>query len=206
MSHCTSFPFAYTEERHLVSALDKMKLSAEYTVVNEYSNHLAKSLSYVGYMGGNQYRALCAKHEAGNIMILKEKDAYRFSIESSKGPVAYGIASDIEVCFRLFYIESVLEEICDDYRRRGVTARLSSDDNSFSIHLGSDMSISVSISVKGGLVHEEVNGVSGSVCEIITAQIEAMLAAPNSTLTSEWKTAYHEEIDNKIVEVLDLHQ
>ena len=189
-----------------MNALRKMKLNPEYTVVCEYSGHLPKMLSFVGYMGSSQYRALCAKHKFGNIMILKENDAFKFSIESAKRPVPYAIASSIEASFRQFYIESVLEEICDDYRGRGVTAEVSCKNNTFSIRLGSDMSISVNVSVKGGLVHESVNGVRGSICEIITSQIEAMLAAPNSTLTSEWKTEYYEEIDNKIIEVLDLRR
>lgn len=189
-----------------MNALRKMKLNPEYTVVCEYSGHLTKMLSFVGYMGSRQHRALCAKHEMGNIMILKDKDVFKFSVESAKQTLPYTIASAIEASFRQFYIESVLEEICDDYRGRGVTAEVSCENNTFSIRLGSDMSISVNVSVKGGLVHENVNGARGSICEIITSQIEAMLAAPNSTLTSEWKTEYYEEVDNKIIEVLGLRR
>lgn len=189
-----------------MSALEKMNLNSEYTVVSEYSSHLAKLLSFTGYMGRNQYRTIYAKHELGNIMIIKTGDSFRFTIESGKGPVPYSVASDIETSFRQFYVESVLEEICSDYQKRGISAELTRENDSFAIRLGPDMSISVNVSLKGGLVHEDVNGVTGSVCELITSQIEAMLAEPCSTLTSKWKTEYYQKIDNKIIQVLDLRQ
>lgn len=206
MSHCTSFPFAYTEERHIINALQRMDLKPEYDVVSEYSSDLTKKLSFFGYLGRKQYRAVCAKHGEGNIMIIRDKGIFRFMIESSNGDVPYKVASNIESFFRSHYIASVLEEICDDFKARGINAELLNKGNVFHIYLGPDRSISITIEASASSIQESVAGAKGNVCEAITSQIEAMLAAPNSTISSEWKTEYYEQIDNKLIQILNLHQ
>lgn len=204
MSHCTSFPFAYTEERFIVSALRKMGLTFNYDVVSEYSSHISKLLSNFGYLGRKQYRSLVAEYKGCNLLIIRETDSFKFIVESAKGPVSYTTASLAEEEFRRAYIMSALESVCRDFQNKGIIAEIRDQGSSLDLCLGPDMSIIVNVSFANGIVTEDVRGCKGDICEEITAQIEAILAKPNTSLDCQWKTSHFESIDNKTIEVLRL--
>lgn len=181
-----------------------MGLYPEYAVVGEYSNHLSKKLSIIGYLGTNQYRSIVAKCQNLNIMLIKEEGVYHLVLESDKGPASYRLASEIESSFRKYYIESALEAICREFQSQGVIASMSQEGDQFIIRFGTNQSVSVAVSFHENSIHEAVFGASGNICEHITSQIEALLAAPGATLQTEWKTEYYTNVDNHLVEVLNL--
>ncbi len=200
MSHCTRFEFSYVNEDAIAKAFGKMGINPETDIVFLYPSEFSKKvLSKVGYMGSQQFRAVCGRAADGfNLFVCQiEENSYRLLIERdtvSDGDEA--IKADLALSFQKAYISVAIDETIRRIEASGVPARTKETLQGFEIEFGPQYEYSIHVTFAGDEVMEEVRGVKGDICTKLTEELEALLSSPTAELVTEWKPEYtvvHEE-------------
>lgn len=210
MSHCTSFSFSYTDEELAVQAFHRLGLTPTTDVISEYGSDFSKSfLSLLGYAGQRQMRAIVAATESYQYFLCREGKAYRLYLEKEDEPTQSDLADmeDMEMAFRLTYIQIALERLAKTFEDRGTPTRLVQEEDAVILQFGPSFDRSIRITTTSdGFIEEEVAGVVGSSCADITAELENLLSLETAELATQWKPEYHQQIEDEVVQVLRLQQ
>ncbi len=208
MSHCTRFDFAYRDEVIAVKAFRRLGLRPETTAVSWHANEAMKKIAGIlGVAGRHLTRAICAERPPYQYFLVRRGDFFELIVESQDTRALADTArvTRIEADFRLNYLRVVVEEELgrplDD---AGVPWRMEESADTLTVSFGADFRRHVTLRVIGGMIEEEVSGVVGAGCERLTALLENMLLAPTADLITEWKPAYHEIMEDEVVQVLRL--
>jgi hypothetical protein len=208
MSHCTRFDFAYRDEAIAVRAFRHLGLRPETTVISSYASEVAKRvLGGLGLAGRDVSRAICAERAPYTYMLIRKDDYWELIIESGDAQALADVTrvARIEADFRLSYVKvSIEQSLGRQLDDAGVPWRLEVDSNTLTVSFGPDFGRLVVFRVSNRGIEEEVSGILGPSCERLTAELEEMLMAPTAELLTEWKPAYHEMIEDEIVQVLRL--
>jgi hypothetical protein len=207
MSHCTRFEFAYTDEATIVAAFEEMGLSPTTGLVAHFSSDAGKLMARAGYLGKKQYRAICAELDSYQLFVVRERDrSYRLIVERHGLGIADGPnVHRLETAFRRAYLRRSLQSVLDSMDDAGVMYQLEEQVDGFEITFGPDLSKSLRVTLsQNGLIEEEVSGVSGSVCETLTADLEFLLAADGAKLQTTWKPEHSHTVEDQVVQVLRL--
>jgi hypothetical protein len=200
MSHCTTFEFSYVDEEAIAKAFGKMGLSPTTGLVSVFASDFSKKvLSKIGYMGKQQFRAICGQTaDKFNLFVCQiEKGSYQLLIE--RGAVAAGdeaIMVDLALSFQKAYISVAIDETIKRIEASGVPARVKETLQGLEIEFGPNHEYSIYVTFTGDEITEEVRGVKGDICTKLTEELESLLSSPTAELVTEWKPEYtvvHEE-------------
>jgi hypothetical protein len=208
MSHCTRFEFTYKDELTAVRAFQRLGLRPQTTIVSWYSSDLLKKTAgALGIVGDAPTRAIMAARPPYNYLLVHHEGTMSLMIESrdSSAIANQQAIRTLEENFRLQYIEVVIEEqLGGPFSDAGVPWRLSRNADALELQFGPDYRRQISFRLVDGQLQEEVFGVTGASCEKLTSALEAALAAPSAELITEWKPAYHEIVEDEVVQILRL--
>ncbi|WP_192564789.1 DUF2997 domain-containing protein [Pseudomonas gozinkensis] len=205
MSHCTKFEFSYANEEAIAKAFGKMGLSPTTGLVSMFASDFSKKvLSKIGYMGTQQFRAICAETADNfNLFVCKvEEGSYKLLIERdtvSAGDEA--VMADLALGFQKAYISVAVDETVRRIDASGVPSKVKETLQGFEIEFGPHYEYSIHVTVTGDEITEEVRGVKGDICTRLTEELESLLSSPTAELVTEWKPEYtvvHEEQTLKI--------
>ncbi|MFP0196181.1 DUF2997 domain-containing protein [Pseudomonas sp. PHC1] len=205
MSHCTKFEFSYANEEAIAKAFGKMGLIPTTGLVSMFTSEFSKNvLGRIGYMGTQQFRAVCAETADNfNLFVCKiEEGSYKLLIERetvSAGDEA--IMADLALAFQKAYISIAVDETVRRIDASGVPSKVKETLQGFEIEFGPHYEYSIHVTVTGDEITEEVRGVKGDVCTKLTEELESLLSSPTAELVTEWKPEYtvvHEEQTLKI--------
>lgn len=205
MSHCTKFEFSYVNEEAIAKAFGKMGLTPTTALVSMFASDFSKKvLSKIGYMGTQQFRAICAETaDDFNLFVCKiEEGSYKLLIERetiSAGDEA--VMADLALAFQKAYISIAVDETIKRIDASGVPSRVKETLQGFEIEFGPHYEYSIHVTVTGDEITEEVHGVKGDICTRLTEELESLLSSPTAELVTEWKPEYtvvHEEQTLKI--------
>ncbi|MCY0106795.1 DUF2997 domain-containing protein [Pseudomonas monsensis] len=208
MSHCTKFEFSYVNEEAIVKAFGKMGLSPTTALVAMFSSDFSKKvLSKIGYMGSQQFRAICGQTvDEFNLFVCQIEDgSYKLLIEREN--VSAGdetIMADLASSFQKAYVNVAIDETIKRIDASGVPARVKESLQGFEIEFGSNYEYSIHVTFTGDEITEEVHGVKGDICTKLTEELESLLSSPTAQLVTEWKPEYtvvHEEQTLQILSV-----
>ncbi|MFD2645216.1 DUF2997 domain-containing protein [Pseudomonas japonica] len=200
MSHCTKFEFSYVNEEAIAKAFGKMGLSPTTGLVATFASDFSKKvLSRIGYMGTQQFRAICGQTADGfNLFVCQvEEGVYTLLIERetvSDGDEA--IMADLALSFQKAYVSVAIDETVKRIEASGVPANVKETRQGFEIEFGPHHEYSIHVTFTGDEIMEEVRGVKGDICTRLTEELESLLSRPTSELLTEWKPEYtvvHEE-------------
>lgn len=200
MSHCTKFEFSYVNEEAIAKAFCKMGLNPTTALVSVFSSDFSKKvLGRIGYMGKQQFRAICGQTaDEFNLFVCKvEEGSYTLLIERetvSDGDEA--IMADLALSFQKAYIGVAIDETIKRIEASGVPANVKETRQGFEIEFGPHYEYSIHVTFTGNDITEEVRGVKGDICTRLTEELEALLSRPTAELVTEWKPEYtvvHEE-------------
>ncbi|MDF3935982.1 DUF2997 domain-containing protein [Pseudomonas citronellolis] len=200
MSHCTRFEFSYVNEEAIAKAFGKMGLSPTTDMVAIFPSEFSKKvLSKIGYMGKQQFRAVCGQTADGfNLFVCQvEEGSYTLLVEretifADDEAIKAGLASS----FQKAYISVAIDETIKRIETSGVPARTKETLQGFEIEFGPHYEYSIHVNFTGDEVMEEVRGVKGDICTRLTEELESLLSSPAAELVTEWKPEYtvvHEE-------------
>lgn len=191
-----------------MKAFRRLGLRPETTVVSWYANDAMKKIAgQLGLAGRDVSRATCAERAPYQYMLVRKDDYLELIVESHDATALADTVrvARVEADFRLCYLSVMVEEELgrplDD---AGVPWRLEKSADTLTVSFGVDFGRRVAFRVTDGVMEEDVSGVVGASCERLTAALENMLAAPTADLMTEWKPAYHEIIEDEVVQVLRL--
>jgi hypothetical protein len=200
MSHCTKFEFSYVNEEAIAKAFGKMGLRPTTGLVATFASDFSKKvLSKAGYMGQQQFRAICGQTaDEFNLFVCQvEEGAYTLLIERETVSAGDEAAmADLALAFQKAYVSVAIDETIKRIETSGVPARLKESLQGFEIEFGSHYEYSIHVTFTGDEIMEEVRGVKGDVCTRLTEELEALLSRPTAELVTEWKPEYtivHEE-------------
>lgn len=200
MSHCTKFEFSYVNEEAIAKAFGKMGLSPTTGLVSMFSSDFSKKvLSRIGYMGTQQFRAICGQTADGfNLFVCQIEDgSYKLLIERENVSVDdESIMAELALSFQKAYISVAIDETITRIGASGVPARVKEYFHGFEVEFGSNYEYSIHVTFTGDQVTEEVRGVKGDICTKLTEELESLLSRPTAELVTEWKPEYtvvHEE-------------
>ncbi|VVM45741.1 hypothetical protein PS684_00243 [Pseudomonas fluorescens] len=200
MSHCTKFEFSYVNEEAIAKAFGKMGLSPTTGLVSIFSSDFSKKvLSRIGYMGTQQFRAICGQTADGfNLFVCQIEDgSYKLLIERENVSVNdESIMAELALSFQKAYISVAIDETITRIGASGVPARVKEHFHGFEVEFGSNYEYSIHVTFTGDQVTEEVRGVKGDICTKLTEELESLLSRPTAELVTEWKPEYtvvHEE-------------
>ena len=200
MSHCTKFEFSYVNEEAIAKAFGKMGLRPTTGLVATFASDFSKKvLSKAGYMGQQQFRAICGQTaDKFNLFVCQvEEGAYTLLIERETVSAGDEAAmADLALAFQKAYVSVAIDETIKRIETSGVPARLKESLQGFEIEFGSHYEYSIHVTFTGDEIMEEVRGVKGDVCTRLTEELEALLSRPTAELVTEWKPEYtivHEE-------------
>lgn len=200
MSHCTTFQFSYVDEEAIVKAFGKMGLSPTTALVSFFSSDFSKKvLSIIGYMGNQQFRAICGQTtDKFNLFVCQmEEGSYKLLVErdtiSANDEV---VMADLALSFQKAYISVAIDETIKRIDASGVPARVKETLQGFEVQFGPHYEYSIHVTFAGDEITEEVCGVKGDICTQLTETLESLLSSPTAELVTEWKPEYtvvHEE-------------
>ncbi|HCN44451.1 MAG TPA: hypothetical protein DIT18_01315 [Pseudomonas sp.] len=200
MSHCTKFEFSYVNEEAIVKAFGKMGLRPTTGLVATFASDFSKKvLGRIGYMGTQQFRAICGQTaDKFNLFVCQvEQDAYTLLIE--RDTVSTGdesIMAGLASSFQKAYVSVAVDETVKRIEASGVPAKVTETLQGFDIEFGPRHEYSIHVTFAGDEITEEVRGVKGDICTRLTEELESLLSRPTSELVTEWKPEYtvvHEE-------------
>ncbi|MGE8174865.1 DUF2997 domain-containing protein [Pseudomonas fluorescens] len=200
MSHCTRFEFSYVNEEAIAKAFGKMGLSPTTGLVSVFASDFSKKvLSKIGYMGKQQFRAICGQTaDKFNLCVCQiEEGSYKLLIE--RGTISAddeAIMADLALSFQKAYISVAIDETIKRIDASGVPARVKETLQGFEVEFGPNYEYSIHVTFTGDEITEEVHGVKGDICTKLTEELEALLSSPTAELMTEWKPEYtvvHEE-------------
>ncbi|MGY2440301.1 DUF2997 domain-containing protein [Pseudomonas sp. SDO52101_S400] len=200
MSHCTKFEFSYVDEEAIAKAFGKMGLSPTTGLVSVFASDFSKKvLSKIGYMGQQQFRAICGKTaDEFNLFVCQiEEGSYKLLIE--RGTVSANdeaMMADLALRFQKAYVSVAIDETVKRIDASGFPSRVKETGQGFEVEFGPSYEYSIHVTFTGDQVTEEVHGVKGDICTKLTEELEALLSRPTAELVTEWKPAYtvvHEE-------------
>lgn len=208
MSHCTRFDFNYTDERIIVKAFNKLKISCSTTMVCWYDSDFAKKmLRKLGYMGNEQSRAICGWKDEYQFFVCKKKDnLYELFMEKSTVITKQdqikmqSLADD----FRRAYIECAIDRVLRKLENGGMPTRVEKNGDKFVINFGPMYEYSLSVVFDNGQLVEDVHGVKGDFCTKLTEDLEEILSSPTAELNTAWKEEYEMPIEDQNIQVLSL--
>lgn len=200
MSHCTKFEFSYVNEEAIAKAFGKMGLSPTTSLVSTFASDFSKKvLSKLGYLGTQQYRAICGQTADGfNLFVCQiEAGSYKLLIERQSISVNdEAIMDDLALSFQKAYVSVAIDETIKRIEASGVPARVKETLQGFEIEFGPRYEYGIHVTFTGDAITEEVHGVKGDICTKLTEELEALLSSPMAELVTEWKPEYtvvHEE-------------
>lgn len=200
MSHCTRFEFSYVNEEAIAKAFGKMGLAPATDLVAIFPSEFSKKvLGAIGYMGKQQFRAVCGQTADGfNLFVCQvEEGSYKLLIEResvSAGDEA--IKADLASSFQKAYISVAIDETIRRIEASGVPARSKETHQGFEVEFGPHYEYSILVTITGDEIMEEVRGVKGDICTRLTEELESLLSSHAAELVTEWKPEYtvvHEE-------------
>ena len=200
MSHCTKFEFSYVNEEAIAKAFGKLDISPTTGLVSIFSSDFCKKvLSKIGYMGKQQFRAICGQTaDEFNLFVCQvEEGYYKLLIERetiSAGDEA--TMADLALNFQKAYISVAIDETIKRIDASGVPARVKETSQGFEIEFGPNYEYGIHVTFTGDEITEEVHGVKGDICTKLTEELESLLSSPAAELVTEWKPEYtvvHEE-------------
>lgn len=202
MSHCTKFQFNYTDERIIIKAFEKLKLSCSTEGCLEFDNYLDKAIGNVR----DVKRCIYAKYGKFNLMVIKIRaHEYQLYIEKHK------VSSDdeirkvqIEEEFRRAYIEVAVEQVATKLEKSGMPTSMQIDSNTIILNFGRMLEYSLSVVFENGQIIEDVRGVKGDFCTHLTEDLEDILSSQDCELQTQWKETYEMPIEDQNLQVLSL--
>ena len=207
MSHCTTFPLSYTDEATIVAAFRQLGLQPTTNAVAEYGSNLSKALlGRLGYAGNGQLRAIVARAGDYQMFVVREGEAYRLLIERHGMNEGHaGEVAQLEARFRTAYVRASLQSILDGLDDAAVHYELQQDTNGFDLRFGPELARRLRITfADGGHIREDVSGVVGDACQLLTAELEELLAGESAVLDTVWKPEQSLVLDDEVVQVLRL--
>jgi hypothetical protein len=200
MSHCTKFEFSYVNEETIAKAFGKMGIKPATDLVSVFTSDFSKKvLGKIGYMGKQQFRAICGQTvDKFNLFVCKiEEGSYKLLIE--RGIISSddeAIMADLALSFQKAYISVAIDETIRRIDASGVPARVKETFQGFEIEFGPNYEYGIHVTFTGSEITEEVHGVKGDICTKLTEELESLLSSPTTELVTEWKPEYtvvHEE-------------
>lgn len=200
MSHCTRFEFSYVNEETIAKAFSKFGLSPTTGLVCSFASDFSKKvLSKIGYMGKQQFRAICGETaDKFNLFVCEvEKGSYQLFIE--RGTPSAGdetTMADLALRFQKAYVSVAIDETIRRIDASGVPARVKETPQGFDVEFGPNYEYGIHVTLTGDQITEEVHGVKGDICTKLTEELESLLSSPAAELVTEWKPEYtvvHEE-------------
>ena len=200
MSHCTKFEFSYVNEETIAKAFGKMGIKPATDLVSLFTSDFSKKvLGKIGYMGKQQFRAICGQTvDKFNLFVCKiEEGSYKLLIE--RGIISSddeAIMADLALSFQKAYISVAIDETIRRIDASGVPARVKETFQGFEIEFGPNYEYGIHVTFTGNEITEEVHGVKGDICTKLTEELESLLSSPTTELVTEWKPEYtvvHEE-------------
>lgn len=200
MSHCTRFEFSYANEEAIVKAFGKMGINPATDMVLVFPSEFSKKvLSKIGYMGKQQYRAICGTAVDGyNLFVCQvEEGSYKLFVEREVVSVDdEAIKADLALSYQKAYISVAIDNTIKRIETSGVPVRSKETLQGFEVEFGPSYEYSIHVTITGDEIMEEVRGVKGDICTRLTEELEALLSSPTAELVTEWKPEYtivHEE-------------
>lgn len=194
MSHCTKFEFSYVNEEAIAKALGKMGLIPTTGLVSVFASDFSKKvLSRIGYMGKQQFRAICAQTaDKFNLFVCQvEEGSYKLLIEREKiSANDEAVMADLAISFQKAYISVAIDETIKRIDASGVSSRVKETLQGFEIEFGPNYEYSIYVTFTGDEITEEVRGVKGDICKKLTEELESLLSSPSAELVTEWKAEY----------------
>ncbi|OAI94696.1 DUF2997 domain-containing protein [Pseudomonas putida] len=209
MSHCTKFEFSYASEEAIVKAFGKMGLRPTTGLVATFASDFSKKvLGKIGYMGTQQFRAICGQTaDKFNLFVCQvEQDAYTLLVERdtvSAGDEA--IMADLASSFQKAYVSVAIDETVRRIEASGVPAKVTETLQGFDIEFGPRHEYSIHVTFSGDEIIEEVRGVKGDICTRLTEELESLLSRPTSELVTEWKPEYTVVHEEQTLQILSAH-
>ena len=208
MSHCTKFDFSFSDEQAIVKSFKKLGIKCSTEIISEFKSDFSKKiLGRIGYMGINQYRAICGLVYPYQLFMCKfAPNQYELFIE--KVGVIYEndeirmnqIAED----FRRAYISVAIDDIVSKLKKGNIPSKVEVQENRYLIYFGSMYEYQLSVIFDKGEIIEEVEGIKGDFCTKLTEDIENILSHPECELRTEWKQEYEMQVDDQNIQVLEL--
>lgn len=209
MSHCTKFEFSYVNEEAIVKAFGKMGLSPTTALVAMFSSDFSKKvLSKIGYMGSQQFRAICGQTaDEFNLFVCQIEDgSYKLLIERENVSASdETIMADLASSFQKAYVSVAIDETIKRIDASGVPARVKESLQGFEIEFGSNYEYSIHVTFTGDEITEEVHGVKGDICTKLTEELESLLSSPTAQLVTEWKPEYTVVHEEQTLQILSVH-
>jgi len=207
MSHCTKFDFTYSDEKAIVKAFGKLGVRCSTEMVGEFNSHTSKLiLSKLGYLGNKQYRAIVGSMNGYNLFLCKiAEKQYELFIErpqvfDNESPEVMNLSRQ----FKKAYVEVAIDDVVRKLDKANMPSEVISEENKFVINFGTMLEYSVSIIYNEKTITEEVTGIKGEFCTILTEDIENMLSHPESELATQWKQEYNMIVEDQNIQVLSL--
>jgi Protein of unknown function (DUF2997) len=209
MSHCTKFEFSYVNEEAIAKAFGKMGLIPTTGLVSMFSSDFSKKiLRKIGYMGTQQFRAICGQTddefnlfvcqiEDGSYKLLIERENVSFNDES--------IMADLALSFQRAYVSVAIDQTIKRLDASGTPARVKETLQGFEIEFGPNYEYSIRVTFTGEQITEEVHGVKGDICTKLTEELESLLSSPNAELVTEWKPEYSIVHEEQTLQILSAH-
>lgn len=202
MSHCTKFQFNYTDERTIIKAFEKLKLSCSTEGLLEFDSPLHK---YFGDISDVK-RCIYARYGKFNLIATKIRaHEYQLYIEKHK------VSSDdeirkvqIEEEFRRAYIEAAVEQVAKKLEKNGMPTNMQIDRNTITLNFGQMLEYSLSVVFEDGHIIEDVSGVKGDFCTHLTEDLEDILSSQDCELNTQWKETYEMPVEDQNIQVLSL--
>ncbi len=200
MSHCTTFEFSYVDEETIAKAFGKMGIIPTTGLVSIFSSDFSKRvLSKIGYMGTQQFRAICGQTADDFNLFVCQVEAGSYKLLIERGTASAGdeaLMAELALSFQKAYISVVIDGTIKRIEASGVPARVRESPQGFEVEFGPHYEYSIHVTFTGDEITEEVRGVKGDICTRLTEELETLLSRPTAELVTEWKPEYtvvHEE-------------
>lgn len=207
MSHCTKFDFSYSDEEAIVRAFRKMGVQTSYELIAEYNSDFQKKiLSKFGHMGVRQMRAICGCKNGINMFMCKVAEN-KFELMCEHPKITHQVQdrmNKLGVEFQQAYIEVAVDAVVKKIENSGTPAQVMKQEHKYTINFGPSLEYQVVVSYDDKNVKEEVFGVKGNFCTILTEDIENILSHPETELVSEFKPEIDMVVDDQVLQVISL--
>ena len=206
MSHCTTFAFSYADEATVVAAFRRMGLAPKIAAAGQFSAFSKKFLARLGYAGSRQWRAVFAQSGDYQIILLREEGGYRLVVEKHNlGDSDAPKIRELEQKFRSAYVRSSLCSVVQGLVDGGVRYEVEEVHGQIQLRFGAELERSLVIRFSDdGAIEEDVSGVMGGACEVLTAEVERLLSVETAVLNTTWKPERQVNMEDEVLQVLRL--
>lgn len=202
MSHCSSFDIKFRDKQVLFNAMRNLDMKPENRLWVEYKSQVLKKANLFPNIIGRLLTGYCNEL---NVFFVEENGIFSPVVESHQisGARLDSMSEIVIKQIQKEYVKCSLEKTQKSLMLSGLSSTMRSEINgeveTFYLEIGNGKRLVISID--GNKISENVEGVRGRSCVDFSSIFESLIG---EKIERQWKTEYHEVIEDQELQVLRL--